>query len=383
MRWFIVNADYHPFLADLYATQPDLADRPFAQQMRARMATLFGVADFYSRNLRRLGHAAFDATINNRYAQSAWARQHGLNDDLDALPVETGVRQAHRATTPYRFLPPTARTTPEQREPWYDILRAQIDDFRPDVLLVQCPEWLSPEFLRDLRARVRAVIAQHPATSIDGIEWDEYDLVCSSFRPTVAALAARGIPCAHHRLGFEPAILDRLRRAEPAEVVFIGSFFDVHASRVRWLESVCERCPQVAVYSDDVSRLAPDSPIRRAWRGSARGRRMFEVLAGAQLALNHHGDVGPGANNLRLFEATGVGAALLTDDKPDLADLFEPDLECLRYRDADECVHWIERCRLDADFRAAIARAGQRRTLTTHTWLHRMRELDEIIRTRL
>ena len=46
--------------------------------MRVRMESLFGVADFYSGNLRKLGHEAWDIHANNEFAQKAWAREHGV-----------------------------------------------------------------------------------------------------------------------------------------------------------------------------------------------------------------------------------------------------------------------------------------------------------------
>ena len=42
------------------------------------MQTLFGVADFYSFNLRALGHDAHDIHMNNEQLQRAWALEHGV-----------------------------------------------------------------------------------------------------------------------------------------------------------------------------------------------------------------------------------------------------------------------------------------------------------------
>ena len=64
MRWLIVNADYPAFLRWLYATDHALGDAPYDAQMRARNATMFGTADFYSTELRRLGHEAADVHFN-------------------------------------------------------------------------------------------------------------------------------------------------------------------------------------------------------------------------------------------------------------------------------------------------------------------------------
>jgi spore maturation protein CgeB len=82
---------------------------------------------------------------------------------------------------------------------------------------------------------------------------------------------------------------------------------------------------------------------------------------------------------MRLFEATGMGACLLTDWKPNLTELFEPDVEVAVYRTPAECVdkaHYL--LEHDAE-RRAIAAAGQRRTLRDHTYERRIAVLERIL----
>ena len=59
--------------------------------MQAWVESLFGVADFYSGNLRKLGHEAWDIRINNEFMQKAWAREHGVHID-EPTPVKQRVR---------------------------------------------------------------------------------------------------------------------------------------------------------------------------------------------------------------------------------------------------------------------------------------------------
>jgi len=81
-----------------------------------------------------------------------------------------------------------------------------------------------------------------------------------------------------------------------------------------------------------------------------------------------------------LFEATGVGACLLTDWRENLSDLFEPDKEVLTYRSAAECVEKVNYILEHEDERLSIAAAGQLRTLREHTFDNRAARIDEIIR---
>src|SRR3569623_1673089 len=91
MRLRILSADYPRFLRDLYLSHPGLCEEPYAEQMAARNDSLFGVADFYSRNFKAHGHEAAEFHINNPWLQYAWAQENGLaisplEPPPDALP---------------------------------------------------------------------------------------------------------------------------------------------------------------------------------------------------------------------------------------------------------------------------------------------------------
>ncbi len=85
------------------------------------------------------------------------------------------------------------------------------------------------------------------------------------------------------------------------------------------------------------------------------------------------------AANVRLYEATGMGTLLLTDWKSNLPELFEVGREVVAYHSVEECAEQISYYLEYEKERAAIAAAGQRRTLTEHTIDRRMQELVGIL----
>jgi hypothetical protein len=111
------------------------------------------------------------------------------------------------------------------------------------------------------------------------------------------------------------------------------------------------------------------------------GLEMFRTLAESRIVV-HHGlnNVGSSAGALRLFEATGVGATLLTDDSSGLHDLFATGSEIVTYRSPVECVRLIKELQQDGTRTAAIGLAGQRRTLSSHTTEHRAAEWAHLFR---
>jgi len=103
---------------------------------------------------------------------------------------------------------------------------------------------------------------------------------------------------------------------------------------------------------------------------------MYQALRRSKITLNSHIDMaGREAGNMRLFEATGVGAFLLTDFKDNLHTLFAPDREVAVWRSVDDCLVAIDRALNEPESRAAIARAGQTRTMGQHTYRHRATEI--------
>jgi len=103
---------------------------------------------------------------------------------------------------------------------------------------------------------------------------------------------------------------------------------------------------------------------------------MYQALRASRLTLNSHIDMaGREAGNARLFEATGVGAFLLTDFKDNLDTLFAPEREVAAWRTVGDCLAQIERYLADDAARLSIAKAGQARTLAAHTFRRRVEEI--------
>jgi spore maturation protein CgeB len=373
MRFLLLDSDYSAFLDWLYAENPALHENPFDEQLRVTTEACFGQVGFWTSNLRALGHEAYEIHVNNEFMQKQWAREHGLNVSPD-WRWEFRLRRG--------IVPWVSRIRLRR---WFDeILAAQIRHYKPDVLLNLAMPGISSYFLQEMKPDVRLLMGQHAASPLpDSKDLSCYDLAISSFPPTIEYFRQKGIPAELNRLGFEPSILTHLRYGTKAfDITFIGSFHRIHSSRVTWLETLCSRFHQMKVWApeQDIDGLSLSSPIRKRYAGSAWGWEMYEILSRSRITLNHHGDIAPYANNRRLYEATGVGALLITDSKKDLHEMFEPGKEVVAYHTPEECVELIQYYLEHEDEGQAIARAGQERTIKEHTCYERTRELLDIVR---
>jgi spore maturation protein CgeB len=372
-RFLIVNADYPGFLEVLYSQHPGLEQAGYDEQMRARTASLFGVADFYPRNLAELGHPALEVYLNNRFLQEAWGRENGVKVSDSTQPRVV----LRRGIVPWLV---------RDRTEWMtQILRAQIEDFRPDVLLTHSLTDLPAKFWASMRSHYRLLVGQIASPLADDIDLSPFDLMLSSLPNFVERFRAAGLRAELFRLAFDPSVLTQLKvshqaTADPVvDVSFVGSLSPHHPGRHAWLEHLCRKVP-IQVWGQGIDTLPADSPIRRVYCGPAWGIDMYRVLARSRVSVNSHIQLaGPNANNMRLYETTGVGTLLLTDWKENLHELFEPDSEVGTYKSPEDCVEKIQRLLNHEADRARIACAGQARTLREHTYRSRMAALVAIV----
>jgi spore maturation protein CgeB len=178
-------------------------------------------------------------------------------------------------------------------------------------------------------------------------------------------------------LAFEPSVLGALPEA-PApdlDVSFVGTISADHRQRIALLEAVAAR-HDLKLWGNLPRSLPAASPLHRCFQGEVWGAEMYQALRRSRITLNSHIDLaGREAGNMRLFEATGVGAFLLTDFKDNLHRLFAPDREVAVWRSIDDCLKAIDHHLGDDNGRAAIAHAGQARTMSQHTFRHRVIEI--------
>jgi spore maturation protein CgeB len=392
MRIIILNADYPRFLAWLYRKHAGLETASYAAQMSARNASLFGLADFYSKNFAALGHSAEDVHVNNRFMQSAWAREHGLNVEIVA-EANQGRQQMlpgwmQRAAAPFKpILRPLMRKvglSPRLDAASEQILLAQIEAFRPEMVLNQDVFYVDTNLMRRIKQIGKPVIVgQVGVEPSRGIDWSVYDLLLSQLPRIVQAFRTAGVRAEVAHLAFEPTLIDTLPPAptQDVDISFVGSVSEDHQQRIALLEAVARR-HDLKLWGNIPKSLPAFSPLHRCYQGEVWGADMYQILRRSRITLNSHIDIaGREAGNMRLFEATGVGAFLLTDFKDNLHELFAPDTEVAVWRSIEDCLGKIDRYLADADGRAGIAASGQARTMAQHSYRRRAGEMLKLIET--
>lgn len=356
MRILIADSYYPGFLADFYRRRPDVAKLAYEAHHAALMAEFFGTGDAYARELRLLGHQAWTVVLNAAPLQRRWADEQALSAPGD------GAADLSR------------------------VFVEQVRSFRPDVVYVQELSAAGEEVWREVRPLTRLIAGQIACSIPARRTFAHHGLIVSSWSPIVEHFRARGTPAEFLALAFDPQALASLGPVEKRyDVTFVGGIAHVHEGRRQLLEALCRELP-IKVFGYGAESLPPDSPIRTRHGGEAWGLGMLRLLAQSRITINVHGDIvvrgaanATLANNCRLFEATGVGAALVTDAKSNLPDYFELGREVRTYASAKECVECCLRLLRRGDECEALALAGQARTLRDHTYAQRMRDLADLL----
>ncbi len=145
------------------------------------------------------------------------------------------------------------------------------------------------------------------------------------------------------------------------DVGFVGNMARAHrgTDRARRLRLLAER-----YRTNDFTRQYTPAEVGRVYSQS-------RIVFNTSIA----GDV-----TMRIFEGTACGALVITDAVANgLDELFEIGRELVVYQDDEKLLGLIDHYLAQEEERAAIATAGQRRTLAEHTYAHRAQRILDVV----
>ena len=377
LRILVVDTYYPAFLAAHYAARPGLEERAYDEQLASLIEQSFGTSDAYSSNLCSLGHEAVDIIANCQPLQVRWA-------------LERGIEPGHSR----RFVDlPGPAGSLARRSLLRRIALGQIEAHDPQIVYLQDLWFFGSNDFDLLRRQGRFIVGQIASALPAEKTLREFDLLTTSFPHYVDRFRRRGLEAEYLEIAFHEAVRGRVADrgttfdpTAPREyaISFIGGLDpSVYATTTPMLERAATEL-DLDIWGYDGNKLSADSPLLRGFHGAAWGLDMYTILARSCIALNRHGDIAEGyANNMRLFEATGAGALLVTEAGKNLSQLFEPDREVVGYTGADDLVDKLRYYSEHEDERRQIAAAGQARTLKEHTYSRRIDELASLLEARL
>jgi spore maturation protein CgeB len=148
---------------------------------------------------------------------------------------------------------------------------------------------------------------------------------------------------------------------------------NMYPSRMRLLERLLAAGIPLRIYGPRFPRWAGPTPLREVHAGrSVFAAEKAQVFRSAAAVLNtmHPSEIN--GVNLRLFEAAGCGAAVLTEFRSTIPSLFSIGQEVLAYRDFDELVEQATRLLTEPGLGPKLGDAAAARAHADHTYDKRL-----------
>lgn len=107
---------------------------------------------------------------------------------------------------------------------------------------------------------------------------------------------------------------------------------------------------------------------------------MAQIYSNAKIVFNQSSDKVPETMNMRIFEALGCGALLLTNEVPKQEKLFKKDVHYIIFNGPRDMMRKLSFYLSRPDLASKIANQGYRHVMNLHTYAHRAQTALEMLR---
>jgi len=389
---------YTEFLSEIYRLNSNLYNETYKDQLEFLLDHTSDIVGSHVRAFRKMGLDASCIIVNANSLQKTWRKENEFNL-LNS----------------------------------FELVYNQVKKYKPDVLFIYSREFLSHYWISQIRqsiSQIKLIIGSHCAPyyekNIKDFKNLDFMLTCTpGLNNDFKKYGIKSYLLYH---GFDIDLNNRIKRVDckdKLDIAFSGSLFlggGFHNTRLKYIEGILDSGINMEVYAniEDKFRIFLKQMLFKTNKISKRigvngflnklsffkdysdfletpvhnyseklmkkikhpvfGLKMYELISRTKIIFNIHGDIANQyAGNVRLFEATGLGACLLTDNKINIGDLFVPGKEIVVYDGINDCIEKIKWLLDNDSKRIEIAKAGQERTLKTHTIEHRCNDLIDII----
>lgn len=401
-RFLKIQSTDYTYIEPFLRRHPEHKYLPYDELYDLYVRSCCGWNTNYSSNLASLGYKAEDICIDFEFLQKLWANEHGIRYN--------------------------------ERSWLREIVSAQIKAFQPDILFLDDLYFFDAafrQFLRDTCPKPVKIVGWRASPTEDYRLFKDVDLMLTCTPLFADQMRDEGANAELIMHAFEPMILNMVdqRLERDLDFTFVGNFVlrdGFHNERLALVKSLMSSTnlevwggineprkrslrkrmvsklkkvaqkplERIGVSANALATLRRIDQLERGPEATSMMQdykdrfhepvlalEYFKILTRSKINLNKHIDCAENyAGNIRLFEATGMGACLVTDWKVNLPQMFEPDVEVITYSSTEECAEKVRYLLSHENQLQSIANAGQRRTLRDHSYQRRAEQLDEILR---
>jgi len=163
------------------------------------------------------------------------------------------------------------------------------------------------------------------------------------------------------------------RQMYASDICFVGTYQGEFAQRTRILSALTDF--DLRIWGPNWDR-AKDPALKRCFAGRpVYGEEMVKVFNASKIAFNVHNEQFITAPNMRDFEAPSSGVLLVTHALAEMPNLYDVGRQVICYSDIADLRNEIDYFLHNSELREEIAKKGQQRAQTEHTYQCRMEEM--------
>lgn len=356
------------------------------------LAGNYNYSDVFSHQMRKLGNRCEEIVYEVESLQKKWA----VENDIYIAPGEQ----------------------------WQlKITLEQLKKLNPDIVYLQSFSRITAEAIYAIQSEIPNLkkIAVHSGFP-NGLDVVTEDTIILAGFPNIKR-SFEAIGCESHLVYhfFDERIVDRfdVSKKHTVPFSFIGTsghgYGDGHKTRYWELLKLGHNSPLECWLDDKDAFISPDSaanpyterPLKEAFynnlsdnlnaypkpfsplryllpTGSVHqpvyGWEYFQTLYNSLVTFHRHTDaMYTEIGAMRVFQATGAGACLMTNNGSNMQDLYEPDEEVVTYSSLAECIEKANYLIRHPEKAKEIAKKGQQRTMRCHTAEQRYLKVHEIL----
>lgn len=351
----LVHTAYWSAITSTLRSQRELLSEIDGQSLVENLA----LSANYTPGLRAAGIQTSDYVFN-------WPEAH----DPDAYGLSAGFDLFQYEKWQHLLFLPGLRGPFTNHGKPYLALRKRIEAEKPDVVLFLNVNLVTPELAHSIKSQGIQVWGQHASALPSKKVLKNFDFLFSALpwqTEYFRKLGVRsetlplGIPSTHVANSPQPL------RDRGIDLAFVGSIGWTHRGSLRLLQEVAQAIPSFQIYSSATRTHLKKAGLLSNHAGEAHGERALSVYRDSKVVLNRHIRVARGYSaNFRMYEATGSGAVLLTEESENLREIFGSS-EVMTYSTAEEAIAQAQRV-LEAPARyQTMASSGYQRTADHHT----------------
>lgn len=379
MKIFLRISHLYPSIINYFINKyPDYKNKSYKELLNNLHLERFSVSNFYTYELKKLGYKCYEIISNIDFLQKKWLQENNV------CAIGTN-----------------------------NILLEQIKYYKPNIIFIGNADLCQKQFIEELRKfkSVEKILAYHcaPFTKkiIDNLKNVDGIVTCTKgyLKKIKLINNQKKLYLPHAFFQFSKNMIKNKKRK--IDLTFIGSIFlsqKLHDNRIDFVYQVMKNFNKNSFIAINFSKfflikiiwhffftllsfnffqkftnlfkiifiyLKSNKPIF--------GKDMYKVLENSKIVINKHIEDTKYAGNMRIFETTGSGSLLVSDNKKDLSEFFNINEEIITYKSNTDL---IKKCKFFLKnnlHREKISSKGYKKTINKHNYLLRAKKMHNFI----